>query len=52
MPKFNENSSEANENSGRQLHFDIKQDAITFEGKRIDIITIVIPFTHKYKNIH
>lgn len=32
MPKFNENSSETNENSGRQLHFDIKQDAITFEG--------------------
>lgn len=37
MPKFNENSSETNENSGRQLHFDIKQDAITFEGKRINI---------------
>ncbi|KRF78764.1 dentin sialophosphoprotein isoform X2 [Drosophila virilis] len=32
MPKFNENSSDANVNSGRQLHFDIKQDAITFEG--------------------
>ncbi|XP_030559218.1 dentin sialophosphoprotein isoform X2 [Drosophila novamexicana] len=32
MPKFNENSSDANDNSGRQLHFDIKQDAITFEG--------------------
>jgi len=34
MPKFNENSSETNESSGRQLHFDIKQDAITFEGRR------------------
>ncbi|XP_064553304.1 biorientation of chromosomes in cell division protein 1-like 1 isoform X2 [Drosophila montana] len=32
MPKFNENSSDTNDNSGRQLHFDIKQDAITFEG--------------------
>ncbi|XP_023176566.2 biorientation of chromosomes in cell division protein 1-like 1 isoform X2 [Drosophila hydei] len=32
MPKFNENSSDASDNSGRQLHFDIKQDAITFEG--------------------
>ncbi|XP_062121493.1 LOW QUALITY PROTEIN: biorientation of chromosomes in cell division protein 1-like 1 [Drosophila sulfurigaster albostrigata] len=32
MPKFNENSSETHESSGRQLHFDIKQDAITFEG--------------------
>ncbi|KAH8383979.1 hypothetical protein KR009_011559 [Drosophila setifemur] len=31
MPKFSENSSDASENS-RQLHFDIKQDAITFEG--------------------
>lgn len=33
MPKFSENSSETFENSGRQLHFDIKQDAIKFEGK-------------------
>ncbi|XP_017967881.1 biorientation of chromosomes in cell division protein 1-like 1 isoform X1 [Drosophila navojoa] len=32
MPKFNENSNDASDNSGRQLHFDIKQDAITFEG--------------------
>lgn len=33
MPKFSENSSETYENSGRQLHFDIKQDTIKFEGK-------------------
>ncbi|EDV93183.1 serine-aspartate repeat-containing protein F [Drosophila grimshawi] len=33
MPKFSENSSDGNDDiSGRQLHFDIKQDAITFEG--------------------
>ncbi|XP_041674609.1 biorientation of chromosomes in cell division protein 1-like 1 isoform X2 [Drosophila eugracilis] len=36
MPKFSENSSDAcvkaGENGSRQLHFDIKQDAITFEG--------------------
>ncbi|XP_043863302.1 dentin sialophosphoprotein isoform X2 [Drosophila mojavensis] len=32
MPKFNENSNDASDNCGRQLHFDIKQDAITFEG--------------------
>ncbi|XP_044314365.1 protein starmaker isoform X2 [Drosophila rhopaloa] len=36
MPKFNENSSDtsagAGDNGSRQLHFDIKQDAITFEG--------------------
>ncbi|XP_065722100.2 dentin sialophosphoprotein isoform X2 [Drosophila suzukii] len=36
MPKFSENSSDASagagENGNRQLHFDIKQDAITFEG--------------------
>ncbi|KAH8417863.1 hypothetical protein KR222_007407 [Zaprionus bogoriensis] len=32
MPKFSENSCETFENSGRQLHFDIKQDAIKFEG--------------------
>ncbi|XP_016950222.1 histone-lysine N-methyltransferase SETD1B isoform X2 [Drosophila biarmipes] len=36
MPKFSENSSEASagagENGSSQLHFDIKQDAITFEG--------------------
>ncbi|XP_016999050.2 biorientation of chromosomes in cell division protein 1-like 1 isoform X2 [Drosophila takahashii] len=38
MPKFSENSSDtsgatgAAENGSRQLHFDIKQDAITFEG--------------------
>ncbi|XP_023035420.1 general transcriptional corepressor trfA isoform X2 [Drosophila willistoni] len=35
MPKFSENSSEASEatsNDRRQLHFDINQDAIRFEG--------------------
>ncbi|XP_043655985.1 nucleolar protein dao-5 isoform X2 [Drosophila teissieri] len=36
MPKFNENSCDASaatgQSEGRQLHFDIKQDAITFEG--------------------
>ncbi|KAH8264090.1 hypothetical protein KR038_002623 [Drosophila bunnanda] len=37
MPKFSENSSDASvvvevDNGSRQLHFDIKQDAITFEG--------------------
>ncbi|XP_017035831.1 biorientation of chromosomes in cell division protein 1-like 1 isoform X1 [Drosophila kikkawai] len=37
MPKFSENSSDASvavgvDNCSRQLHFDIKQDAITFEG--------------------
>ncbi|XP_017041794.1 protein starmaker isoform X2 [Drosophila ficusphila] len=33
MPKFSENSSDASANNdSRQLHFDIKQDAITFEG--------------------
>ncbi|XP_032578327.1 nucleolar protein dao-5 isoform X1 [Drosophila sechellia] len=36
MPKFSENSWDASAGTGRsvgrQLHFDIKQDAITFEG--------------------
>lgn len=36
MPKFSENSWDASagtgRSEGRQLHFDIKQDAITFEG--------------------
>ncbi|EDV53356.2 uncharacterized protein Dere_GG11582 [Drosophila erecta] len=36
MPKFYENSCDASagtgQSEGRQLHFDIKQDAITFEG--------------------
>ncbi|KAH8277416.1 hypothetical protein KR026_010651 [Drosophila bipectinata] len=31
MPKFSENSSDAT-NESRHLHFDIKKDAITFEG--------------------
>lgn len=51
MPKFSENSSDASagagENGNRQLHFDIKQDAITFEGvfatshKKVHLISTI-----------
>lgn len=53
MPKFSENSSETYKNSGRQLHFDIKQDAIKFEGKlkinRYVIDALNLNILHRYR---
>lgn len=38
MPKFSENSSDST-NESHHLHFDIKQDAITFEGMILIVVT-------------